>query len=161
MPPTEGAPSGDAELVLRPGTVEDLPAVAELYLRARAAAVPAIPPVAHPPDEVRAWVAAWDLGVHDLWLAEYDGRLAGFALVTATWLDQLYLEPDRTGRGVGSALLGLVKATRPDGFGLWVFESNHRARSFYRGHGLVEVERTDGSGNEERAPDVRMTWSGS
>ena len=49
---------------------------------------------------------------------------------------------------------------RPDGFCLWVFESNTGARAFYARHGLVELERTDGSGNEEKAPDVKMAWPG-
>jgi ribosomal protein S18 acetylase RimI-like enzyme len=48
---------------------------------------------------------------------------------------------------------------RPDGFGLWVFESNLPAQAFYRAHGFEVTERTDGSGNEERAPDLRMDWS--
>ncbi len=34
------------------------------------------------------------------------------------------------------------------------------ARAFYARHGLVELERTDGAGNEERAPDIRMAWPG-
>jgi hypothetical protein len=51
-----------------------------------------------------------------------------------------------------------VKTLRPDGFGLWVFTSNTPARAFYAGHGFVETERTDGSDNEEHAPDVRMEW---
>ena len=65
--------------------------------------------------------------------------------------------PDRA-RASARALLDLAKSLRPDGFGLWVFETNAGARRFYERHGLVEVERTDGSDNEERAPDVRMAW---
>jgi chorismate mutase len=61
---------------------------------------------------------------------------------------------------VGSALLDLAKTRRPDGFCLWVFEVNHPARGFYARRGLVELERTDGSANEERAPDIRMAWPG-
>jgi chorismate mutase len=34
------------------------------------------------------------------------------------------------------------------------------AREFYARHGLVELERTDGSANEERQPDVKMVWPG-
>ena len=55
-------------------------------------------------------------------------------------------------------LLDLVKAMRPGGFSLWVFESNTPAQAFYTRHGLVEREHTDGSGNEEREPDLRMEW---
>ena len=61
---------------------------------------------------------------------------------------------------MGAALLELVQARQPDGFCLWVFESNTPARGFYARHGLLELERTDGSSNEERAPDVRLVWPG-
>jgi hypothetical protein len=62
------------------------------------------------------------------------------------------------GKGIGSALLDLAKALRPRGFDLWVFEVNTPARRFYERHGLVELDRTDGSGNDERAPDCRYGW---
>ncbi len=61
---------------------------------------------------------------------------------------------------LGAALLDVAKSELPDGFCLWVFESNAGARSFYRRHGLVELEHTDGSGNAEQSPDVRMAWPG-
>ena len=41
-----------------------------------------------------------------------------------------------------------------------MFEVNQPARGFYRRHGFVELERTDGSANEEHAPDVKMVWPG-
>jgi GNAT superfamily N-acetyltransferase/chorismate mutase len=148
------------EVSLRPGVQDDLPAVAELYLEVRRAAVPHMPAGVHPDDDVRRWVTSWDLGTHDVWLAEADGTLVGFATLTATWLESLYVAPTAQRSGVGSALLEVAKAERPDGFGLWVFESNVPAREFYARHGLVELERTDGSGNEERQPDVKMVWPG-
>jgi hypothetical protein len=48
----------------------------------------------------------------------------------------------------------------PGGLSLWAFVANHRAIAFYGRVGFVEVLRTDGSGNEERAPDVQMHWAG-
>ncbi len=54
----------------------------------------------------------------------------------------------------------MAKSLRPEGFCLWVFEANEPARAFYRRHGLVELEHTDGSTNEERTPDLRMAWPG-
>ena len=147
-------------LTLRPGIETDLPSVAGIYLAARAAAEESgtMPPGIHPPPEVRAYVAGWDLTADDLWVAELDGDPVGFAHVRAQWLDSLYVDPRAQGRGVGSALLDLVKATR-ESFGLWVFVSNTPAREFYRRHGLVEVARTDGRDNEERAPDIHLGWS--
>jgi GNAT superfamily N-acetyltransferase/chorismate mutase len=148
------------EVSLRLAGHDDLPAVAELYLAARRAAVPLMPPGVHPDDDVRRWVGAWDLSTHEVWLAEADGTLVGFATLTATWLESLYVAPSAQRAGIGSALLDVAKAQRPHGFALWVFESNVPARSFYARHGLVELERTDGSANEERRPDIRMAWPG-
>ena len=86
--------------------------------------------------------------------------IVGFANIEGNWLNGLYVAPDAARTGVGSALLDVVKGIRPDGFGLWVFESNTPARDFYRKHGLTDLERTDGSTNMERAPDIKMAWPG-
>ncbi|MEZ0580966.1 N-acetyltransferase family protein [Nocardioides sp. MH1] len=145
------------ELVLRPAAPDDALAVADVHLASRRAA--AMPPGIHSDAEVRAWLAR-RMGEDDVWVAEVGGRVVGYARFTQTWLDDLYVLPDHAGAGVGGALLDLVKSLRPAGFGLWVFEMNLPARTFYARRGLVERERTDGSGNEERAPDVRMEWPG-
>ena len=157
------AADADSDLVLRPALAEDLPDVAELFLATRAAAVPAMPAVVRPVEEVRAYVGGWDLSLpaeREVWVAADDLGLAGFAVLKHDWLDALYVAPDRQGTGVGSALLDLVRTLRPSGFGLWVFASNTPARAFYRRHGLLELEHTDGSGNEERSPDVHLAWPG-
>ena len=149
------------EWQLRAAVSKDLPALAEVYLRSRTAALPAMPPGVHPPDEVRAWVGGWDLAAWDVWLAQAaEGHVLGYAVVTDDWLHSLYVDPDASGRGVGGALLDMAKQLRPHGFCLWVFESNLPARTFYAHRGLIELDRTDGSANEEKAPDIRMAWPG-
>jgi len=154
--PTE-MPAG---LTLRPASVDDAHAIADLYTAARVAAVPQMPPALHTNAEDRSWYAERLAGAeHTAWVAD-DGRgVVGFALCTPTWLDGLYVSPDRLGEGIGTALLEVVKATHPDGVGLWVFESNAGARRLYARHGFVEVERTDGSGNEEKMPDIHLHWT--
>jgi GNAT superfamily N-acetyltransferase len=142
-------------VALRPAGLEDADAVAAIHLDARASAP--MPPGIHTDDEVRAWLAG-RLRADEVWIAETEGVPAAYARFTDTWLDDLYVAPEHAGQGLGSALLDVVKARLPDGFGLWVFETNAPARAFYARHGLVEVERTDGSANEEREPDVRMEW---
>lgn len=149
-----------SDLSLRPASHDDLAAVAEVHLAARAGAGTAFPPGVHGDDDVRAWVTGWDLTAHDVQVAVLGGEVVGYTRSTPTWLDDLYVAPRAQGAGVGAALLDLVKATHPDGFGLWVFESNAPARAFYARHGLVALERTDGSANEERAPDIRLVWPG-
>ena len=150
-------------LTVRPAARADLPAIADVFIATRAAAVPAMPPSIHPPHEVHAFYGALDLvaGEREPWVAEDDRGIIAFTEVVGDWLDAIYVLPDAQGEGIGSALLDLVKALRPGGFSLWVFESNTSARAFYARHGLVERELTDGGGNEEKAPDIRMEWRGS
>lgn len=156
--PTE--PSG-TDAVLRPAEAADTEEISDLYLATRRAAVPAMPPQIHTAAEVRDHVAG-EIRDKEVWLAADpdDGAALGFLVLTATWLDSLYVGPGHQGRGLGSSLLDLAKSRRPDGFSLWVFASNAPARGFYHRHGLLELEHTDGSGNEERSPDVRMAWPG-
>jgi GNAT superfamily N-acetyltransferase/chorismate mutase len=149
-----------ADLVLRPASAGDLPALAEVHLVSRRAAGDAFPPGVHTDDEVRAWVSGWDLAAYEVWLAAAGEQVVGYVRCTPTWLDDLYVHPDHQRSGVGAALFELVTTLRPQGFCLWVFESNAPARAFYRLHGCLELERTDGSGNQERAPDIRVAWPG-
>jgi GNAT superfamily N-acetyltransferase/chorismate mutase len=148
------------DLVLRAATVDDLPVLAEVHLASRAGAGEAFPPSVHTDDEVRAWVAGWDLTAQDVRVAVLDGQVVGYSRCTPTWLDDLYVLPEAQGHGVGTALLRRVLDEHPDGVGLWVFECNQPARDFYARHGFVALERTDGSANEERAPDIRLVWPG-
>jgi GNAT superfamily N-acetyltransferase len=146
-----------ADLLLRPASPDDAQAIADVHLAARAAAP--MPPPVHTEPEVRTWLAG-RIGVDEVWVAEADGEVVGYARFTETWLDDLYVSPRHPRAGIGTALLDLVRSLRPQGFQLWVFETNEPARAFYAAHGLVERERTDGSDNEEREPDIRMEWPG-
>jgi ribosomal protein S18 acetylase RimI-like enzyme len=74
------------------------------------------------------------------------------------WVDQLYVDSSATGQGLGSELIELAKTLRPDGLQLWTFATNIGAQRFYRRHGFVVAETTDGAGNEEKAPDIRFIW---
>lgn len=152
MAPTDPPDDG---LLLRPATPHDVPQIAAVQVAARALAP--MPPAIHAPEEIRAHLAA-RFGTAESWVAEAGDRVVGYARFTRDWLDDLYVDPAHQGNGVGGALLDLVKARHPDGFSLWVFEQNAPARAFYAAHGLVEREHTDGSENEELAPDLRMEW---
>jgi GNAT superfamily N-acetyltransferase len=141
---------------IRRGGAEDGRAAADLYLRAREAALRAgsIPAGVHDDDDVRGYFASHIVEACELWVAEQDGALAGILVLDGELLDQLYVDPDLTGRGIGARLLDVAKRERPNGLRLWTFASNAGAQRFYERHGFVEVRRTDGRDNDERAPDV-------
>jgi chorismate mutase/GNAT superfamily N-acetyltransferase len=139
---------------------EDHEALARLVTDVRRAAVPMMPRPVHTPEEDRAWTALQLGGEREVWVVEVEEELVGYLMLEPGWLHSIYVRPDLTGRGIGTFLLDFVKSIRPEGFGLWVFESNEGARRFYRRHGLVELRRTDGADNDERAPDIEMAWLG-
>ncbi|OIK00886.1 GNAT family N-acetyltransferase [Streptomyces sp. MUSC 14] len=105
------------QVVVRPATSADLPAVADVYayyVRHTVATFEETPPT----------VAAWQERLGDLTgrklpflVAASDGAIAGFALAApwrpkpayrSTVEDTVYLAPDATGRGLGTALLDAV-----------------------------------------------------
>lgn len=139
---------------VRPLSGDDVAEVAAVFRASRLAAMPWIP-VLHTPDEDLAFFAA-EIETSLSWGAADAGRLVGFALARDGWLNHLYVAPEWRGRGVGSDLLSRVLAESAGTVDLWAFARNAPALAFYRRHGFAVVERTDGSGNEEKEPDVRM-----
>ena len=144
-------------VVLRPARADDGAAVAEVWLRSFAAALPTVR-LAHTADEVRRWVRDELVVRADTWVAETGGAVVGVLALSPGWIDTLYLDPDARGRGIGDAFVALAQERQPQGLQLWTFQVNGPAQRFYERHGFVEVERTDGSGNQEREPDVRYRW---
>ncbi len=115
-------------------------------------------PKLHTDDEIRTWITTEVVPRHEVWIAEVEGRLVGFAALSDDLLGHLYVHPDGQDRGAGTALFDVVKRERPEGFRLWVFQRNEGARRFYERHGCRLVELTDGGGNMEKEPDALYEW---
>ena len=114
-------------------------------------------PRLHTHDEVRAFIRGVIAG-EEVWVAEDEGRIVGFAALTDDMLSHLYVHPDAQGQGAGSALMDRAEERRPAGFTFWVFQENEHARRFYDARGCRVLELTDGSGNEEKTPDALYGW---
>jgi ribosomal protein S18 acetylase RimI-like enzyme len=143
---------------IRRARASDAAAVADTWLRSRQASFPAIPASPHTDDEGRAFVADVMIPANETWIAVNDtGDVLGVLALHDGWINHLYVAPESTGCGIGTQLLEIAKSGYAD-LQLWAFESNTGARRFYERHGFIDVEHTDGSTNEERAPDVRYRW---
>jgi GNAT superfamily N-acetyltransferase len=138
----------------------DLDGVAKVFLAAReqAAREGWIPPVLGSAQSVRGFLGR-AFAADEVWVDEVDGQIVAMMVLTPGWVNHLYVHPDRARRGIGAALLRLAKSREPP-LQLWTFQANQPARAFYARHGFAEVEFTDGATNMERAPDVRLVWSG-
>lgn len=141
----------------RRATGADAAEVADVWLASFRAALPTVHR-AHSDEEVRAWLAHVVIPERETWIARAGDVCVGMMVLHEGWIDQLYLSPAHRGRGIGDGFVRLAKERSPAGLRLWTFQVNGPARRFYERHGFTEAERTDGSANEEREPDVRYVW---
>jgi GNAT superfamily N-acetyltransferase len=142
--------------VIRAAGPEDAEAIARIFRESRAEAMPWLPLLHHPDDELEYFRGL--IGTIEAVVFEREGVVAGFAILNGDELDAFYVSPAHQRAGVGAALFRHVQEQRPERFGFWVFRDNARARRFYESHGARPLYETDGSNNEERAPDVRYEW---
>jgi ribosomal protein S18 acetylase RimI-like enzyme len=139
---------------LRRAGAEDAPAIARLYRRTAEQEWDFLVP--HTPEQdLRFFARALARG--PVLVAEADGALVGFVACRRGWIDHLYVAPEQQGRGIGRGLVARALKGRRR-VRLWTFQRNARARGFYRRQGFEEVLFTDGSGAEEREPDVLLEW---
>lgn len=146
-------------MILRKAILADAPTLAAIARIARATAMPWLP-VLHSLEGDEKFHANRVVPQEDVVLAEIDDQILGFLARDGEWVDHLYIHPDHQGQGLGTAFIKRAQ-DRAEFLQLWVFERNTLAQAFYAKHGFVVAERTDGGGNEEKCPDVRMEWRGS
>ncbi len=149
--------------MLRRARREDADALAVIHREAMRSAIPGFPEL-HTPEEDRWFIRERVLPTEEVWVAEVDGEVVGFASLGRRegdehdYLQHIYVAPAHQRRGIGGRLWEKVKERRPRGFRWWVFQANEGARRFYEARGGRLVELTDGSGNEEKLPDALYEW---
>lgn len=141
----------------RRATDDDGDAVADVYLRSRKELMPGVP-LAHSDEAVREWIRRHLIPSRRTTVAVVDDQVVGFLAVSTdaegSWIDQLYVHPTWVGRGIGTTLLDLARGQLSPPIRLYTFQINRRARSFYERRGFRAIAFGDGSGNEEKCPDV-------
>lgn len=115
----------------------------------------------------RTHISAQSSARHEIWAADFDGDLQGFAALGPSRRDDeagsgevyaLYVDPGHWNHGVGGSLLAHASERLFREYAnavLWVLESNTRARRFYEGAGWsldggIKIENLpDGAGLRE------------
>ena len=145
----------------RTATLGDTDSVADVYLRSRKEPV-ACAPLVHSDEAVREWIRRQLIPAGSTTVAVVDGLVVGLLAVSkgtdCSWIDQLYLLPAWVERGIGTRLLELAQGALMPPIRLYTFQCNQRARSFYEHRGFEALAFGDGSGNEEKCPDILYEW---
>jgi GNAT superfamily N-acetyltransferase len=142
---------------IEPATPADADAIAATFGAARRTAMPWLPSL-HSEAEDRMYFADKVIPDCEVLVVRRERAPIAFLALKDEMVEHLYVRPEAQRAGIGSALLEAAKSRRPGGLRLWTFQRNQGARAFYAHHGFVEVELTDGAANEEREPDVLLSW---
>ena len=125
--------------------LEDLQRRASLALDEYRAQIEAHPDAVHLPIE--------QLERNDVFVAELDGRIAGFAALVDGELDGLFVEPELWGRGIGRTLVEeAVHEARRQGLSVGV-TAEPAARGFYEKCGFA----VEGEAQTRFGPALRMS----
>ena len=93
-------------------------------------------PWAHAPADVKRWMADEVVGRTDMWVADVDGVIAGYLVLShdrdGAWIDHLYLDPSWIGRGLGERFIEVAKRRGSEGLQLWAFQSQRARPSLLR-----------------------------
>ena len=123
-------------VAIRPAKPADYDRVAEIWLAgwlSTGLSVDNDPSVA----DLRARIDT-DLGKGwTLTVATAGENIVGMLATYPAKLDQLLLDPEWRGRGVGKSLFAEAKRLMPGGFTLWANVANDRARGFYERQGMA------------------------
>ena len=132
------------ELHIRAARVEEAADVADLHLRTAMQAYKDIFPSEAPPPSIEELRLAWRELVREqtVFVAVVDAEIVGVAVVgadprepSAAHLSRVYVQPELSGRGIGTRLYGAcLERIAEAGFKeatLWVLERNARVREWY------------------------------
>lgn len=130
---------------LRPAVPEDMASVAEIWHRAWHTSHPGhVPNGLTAARTLPAFQARTPARVADTTVAEVDGEVAGFIMIDADEVEQVFIDPERQGSGLASLLLDEAERQVADaGYGtawLAVAIGNLRARAFYEKRGWTNEE---------------------
>lgn len=145
----------------RRATQSDAEALTQVYLSSRKKFV-SFAPIPHSDEAVYQWIRNVMIPNNQVTLVEQDDKIIGMmALLTEEgmgWIEQLYVHPDFVGCGIGTKLIERAKVELASPIRLYTFQQNQDAIRFYERHGFKAIQYSDGSGNEEKCPDVLYEW---
>lgn len=145
-------------ITLRQAVASDAREVTVVMLASRKQLLP-YAPLVHSDEAVFTWIQEYLIPYYRVIVAVENKNVVGLCALSEKdgvgWIEQLYLLPTHTGKGIGSLLVSdALVYFKGKPVQLYTFEENTPSRLFYEHHGFVAIAFSDGSNNEEGVPDV-------
>jgi putative acetyltransferase len=139
------------DTVHRPASPDD----ALRLLDVRRRSILELAPKGMPAEEAATWAAHLDLAGMgqklsdmEVWVAEVDGKVAGWGALRGHVLEGLYTAPEVAGQGIGAGLLVMLeRLMRERGVRIVCAEASSNAKNFYlrRGYRIAGVLTSKGA----------------
>ena len=146
----------NTEIVCRPATIDDAPAIASVF--SPSLRLLSFLPILHTEEEDRRFIKNVIFAECEVTVAEANAGIVSFLARQEQEIRLLYTHPAYLGMGAGTRLVEAAKASGVPALELWCFQANTRARRFYEACGFRPIRFTDGDENKEKMPDVRYRW---
>jgi len=147
--------------LLRAAKPKDASEIVRVLRDSRLRFIPYAPPTHSMADDL-LWVSRTLIPSGGVTIATLEGKVIGVLATrdagASRWIDQLYVDPEHCGQGIGTQLLRSALACLQPPIHLYTFQENHGARHFYERFGFRAVKFGDGSENEEGCPDVQYEY---
>ena len=146
-------------LLIRPATPDDFDACAKI-INDYVDATDWLPRV-HSREATRGFFNEDLLATRTVLVAEDEGEVVAYMSFSPEgFVYAIYLDPRARGRGIGKALIDIVKARNPQRVELTVFEKNVSALRFYEREGFREAPEGRSTDRPEGIPTLLMRWRG-
>ncbi|KLK94200.1 hypothetical protein AA309_04330 [Microvirga vignae] len=127
-------------MIVRPARAEDILALAEVAARSYSVSFGTIlEPEVLATRNAAFFAERFRSSCECMLIAEQNGKIAGFLLMTDGHIDMLFMDPAVSGQGGGARLL--EAAEKRGAKSLECFRDNHGARRFYERHGWRVTRR--------------------
>lgn len=139
---------------VREGKPGDIPALVDVWERSIKASFTFMPEEEFAKDKPRV---KEELETLPFWVAEVDGKPAGFICMEGYYVAEIFTDPECKGKGLGTVLIAAAQKARPGGqLVVHCKEQNESGLAFYLAKGFKQIDRWEKDKHGKPYPTLHL-----